>query len=102
MALIRSTSTLAPARTQFTIWSSVAGNGGTVYTVPSGKSFTGYVLWSYPYNGNWQKFYVNGQQMDINPNTTYGTQHHIPVYLGEGDVISNYSVYYFGLTGYEE
>lgn len=90
------------ARTQFAIWSNSAGSGGTVYTVPEGKSFTGYVLFQSAQNSNYQKFYVNGTQMDINPNTTYGTTLYVPIYLGAGDVVANYSTYYFGLTGYEE
>ena len=105
MALVKPSAesvSTAAARTQFTIWSNSAGSGGTVYTVPAGKSFTGYVLFTYPQNTNYQKFYVNGTQIDINQNTTYGTTLYVPIYLGEGDVIANYSTYYFGLTGYEE
>lgn len=94
--------TSATKRTQFTIWSNSAGQGGTVYTVPDGKVFTGYVLPADFQNVNNQKFYVNGAQMDFNPNSTYGTWSPIPVYLGAGDVIQNYSTIYFGLTGYEE
>jgi len=102
MALIKSVSTSAAARTQFTIWSNSAGSSGTVYTVPAGKSFTGYVLIQRPSLSNYQKFYVNGNQIDMNGNTTYGDTMYVPIYLGEGDVIANYSTYYFGLTGYEE
>lgn len=102
MALTPIPSSGAVARTQFTVWSNGAGSNGTVYTVPAGKSFTGYVLFQYASNTNYQKFYVNGALIDINANTTYGTQMNVPIYLGEGDVISNYSTYYFGLTGYEE
>ena len=92
----------AVARTQFTIWSNSAGNSGTVYTVPAGKSFTGYVLFASPTTALAQNFYVNGVLIGIYSNGTYGTELYVPIYLGEGDVISNYSTYYFGLTGYEE
>lgn len=102
MALTKQSSTVGTARKQFTIWSNGAGNGGAVYTVPEGKIFIGYVLFQNPNQSNYQKFYVNGVQMDINTNTTYGTERYIPIYLGEGDVISNHSTYYFSLTGYEE
>lgn len=95
-------SSISTARTQFTIWSNSAGSGGTVYTVPEGKIFIGYVLFGRSSNSNYQKFYVNGTQIDINANTTYGTENYVPVYFGSGDVIANYSTYYFGLTGYEE
>ena len=89
-------------RKQFTIWSGSAGSNGTVYTVPKGKSFTGYVYPQIPTTSDYWRFNVNGVRIDISANSTYGTWEPIPVFFGEGDVISNYSSYYHGLTGYEE
>lgn len=89
-------------RTQFTIDSSSAGSGGVVYTVPAGKVFIGYkITRQATSNGNaaWQ---VNGDTVYSPYLATYGADSVIPVYLGEGDVVSNNGSTYFSLTGYEE
>lgn len=101
MALLKVASS-SVARTQFTIWSQEAGSGGAVYTVPSGKSFTGYMLLKTPFNTIAMYFLINGVQFEFTANTTYGEQRYFPIYLGSGDVIQNYSTSWFGLTGYEE
>jgi hypothetical protein len=89
-------------RTQFTIDTAAAGSSGTVYTVPEGKVFIGYKITRISNsNGNtsWQ---VNGVTIYSPYLTTYGADSVIPVYLGEGDVVSNNGSTYFSLTGYEE
>lgn len=90
------------ARTQFTIWSQSAGNGGAVYTVPAGKIFIGYVYPKYPNQSTYWNFTVNGIVIEMSVWSSADLWSPIPIYLGEGDVISNNSTYYFGLTGYEE
>lgn len=104
MALIRSasTSSSAASRTQFTIWSQSAGSFGTVYTVPAGKIFIGYILPGNPMYTIDLYFNINGVTFTFTANSTYGQERYFPIYLGSGDVVSNYSTSYFGLTGYEE
>lgn len=94
--------TVASPRTQFTIDTAAAGSGGTVYTVPSGKVFIGYKISRQPTslsNTSWQ---VNGVALYSPYVATYGADAVVPVYLGEGDVVSNNGSTYFSLTGYEE
>lgn len=83
-------------RTQFAIYSGVAGDDGTVYTVPEGKIFTGYLFGS----GNvFSRYIVNGVTYTpsiIKDNAV------LPIYLSSGDSISNFSTSYFIMTGYEE
>ena len=102
MALIPTASFSASPKEQFTIASSYAGNGGTVYTVPSGKSFTGYFYMQQPNNGSLTVILVNGNSIEVGANTTYGTWYAFPIYLNAGDVVANSSTNYFNLTGYEE
>lgn len=90
------------ARTQFTVASSSAGSGGTVYTVPEGKSFTGYFYMQYPSNNSYVRIVVNGNQIFVGSNSTYGTWYAFPIYLSSGDVVANVGTEYFNLTGYEE
>lgn len=89
-------------RTQFTIDTQAAGNGGTVYTVPEGKNFVGYKVSRAPNDPNSVAFQVNGVTMYSSYVGSYGTNGFMPIYLSGGDVISNFSTYYFILTGYEE
>lgn len=91
----------ATARNQFIIASSSAGTSGTVYTVPTGKTFTGY-FYMYAPNSSYTRLLVNGSQIYVGNNTTYGTWYAFPIYLSAGDVVSNYATEYFTLTGYEE
>lgn len=86
----------------FTILSSSAGSGGTVYTVPAGKSFVGHFYLSVPNSNSHQAIILNGSQLQIGNNGTYGTWYAFPINLSAGDVIANNSTYYFTLTGYEE
>lgn len=102
MALTPVTSSSASPREQFTIASAYAGSGGTVYTVPSGKSFTGYFYLEQPNNGSYTRILINGSNIEVGTNTTYGTWYAFPIYLTAGDVVSNSSTSYFVLTGYEE
>lgn len=102
MALIATTSSESVARTQFTIASSDAGSAGTVYTVPEGKTFTGYFYMQYPSNNGYSRIAVNGSQINVGANSTYGTWYAFPIYLTSGDVVANVGTEYFNLTGYEE
>ena len=92
----------ATTKVQFTIDTQEAGNSGTVYTVPNGKTFVGYKISRYPSNPNSVGFYVNGVIMYSPYVPSYGTNGFMPIYLSEGDVVSNSSTDYFILTGYEE
>ena len=102
MALSPSSSTVTTLRTQFTIASSDSGSGGTVYTVPEGKNFIGYFYMQYPNNNSYDRIMINGSYIQVGANGTYGVWHSFPIYLSAGDVVANYSSYYFNLTGYEE
>ena len=104
MALLKTVggASSSTARSQFTIASSLAGNGGTVYTVPEGKSFTGYFYMEQPSNNGYIRIAVNGSQIFVGSNSTYGTWYAFPIYLSSGDVVANVSFEYFTLTGYEE
>lgn len=97
MALIQTQG--AQARTQFMITSSIAGINGVTYVVPEGKVFNGYLTFESLSSG---ALYVNGTYITLTPNGTYETRYSIPIYLGENDIIKNYSNLYFVLTGYEE
>lgn len=88
-------------RTQFTIASSSAGSSGSVYTVPKGKVFNGYLAFNAIAN-TYTYFSVNGVTLQLGINGTYETRFSLPIYLGEGDVIKNVGTQYFILTGYEE
>ena len=100
MALIPTTG--ATARNQFIIASSSAGTSGTVYSVPTGKTFTGYFYMYSPSSTAYIRILVNGTQIIVGANGTYGTWYAFPIYLSAGDVVSNNATEYFTLTGYEE
>lgn len=89
-------------RTQFTIPSYPAGNNGVVYTVPEGKNFTGYFWMNSPNSASFDVIKLNGQDIVVGYNTTYGTWYAFPIYLSAGDVVKNVGQEYFNLTGYEE
>lgn len=100
MALIKTEG--ASQTNQFTVPSRPAANNGTVYTVPAGKTFTGYFFMEYPANGSYTYIRVNGSDISVGANTTAGTWYAFPIYLSAGDVVSNYGTHYFTLTGREE
>ena len=88
-------------RTQFFIYSGAAGASATVYTVPDGKRFIGFFTFEVPELAT-ARININGTNCRIDGNASSGDRYANPIYLSEGDVVSNYSTDYFNLTGYEE
>lgn len=79
------------------LYSASAGSDGTVYTVPSGKVFKGFLLTGSNSGANFN-FTVNGTTVQIKQNSTY-PHRNIPVTFPSGTVLGNSSVEYFTITG---
>jgi hypothetical protein len=79
------------------LYTSSAGSGATVYTVPSGKVFKGFLLTGDSSAANFD-FTVDGSTVTIKQNSTY-THRNIPVTLPSGTVLGNSGTQYFTITG---
>ena len=74
-----------------------AGSGGTVYTVPEGKVFKGYLIQN---STSALNPYINGTQLNVNVgSTSYGRNPVVPFTLPPGTVLQNASSNYFIITG---
>lgn len=84
--------------TSVLILSSQAGNGGSVYTVPSGKVFKGWVI-AYNSASTQLSIYINGLQITTALGNGTGGETWAPLVLPPDTVLVNDSSDYFILTG---